>query len=94
MILRSRARNREILACPSATKVCWQANWMPIMNRQPVYSRRVQVAISTSSGSSLNRATNTPGNSWMAPQETKLKIRALTNSRRKVRFTRSRLPVP
>lgn len=31
----SRARNIEILACPSAMKVCWQAHWMP-KNRKPM----------------------------------------------------------
>ena len=36
MIFRRMARNREIRALPRATKVCWQAVWMPKMPVAPM----------------------------------------------------------
>ena len=36
MIFRRTARNSDTLALPRATKVCWQAVWMPKMPVAPM----------------------------------------------------------
>ena len=53
IILRSKASTNEILACPNAKNVCWQATCTPKTNIPAKKIRRLRDVMATNSGLSL-----------------------------------------
>ena len=92
--LRSRAMKIDILACPNATNIFWQARCSPKMLMPPRKTGIVQRTVSIKFTSLVKAAATVEGNNTISDIRIKLKENMVVNAIRKQSFTRCLSPWP
>lgn len=92
--LRSKAMKIEILACPSATNIFWQARCNPKIVMPARNTGIVRRTVSISLASPVKADATTVGQKIMNSIRTRLKENMVTSAMRKHSFTRCLSPCP